>query len=63
MAEHITAERFRKAVGREPQQDDLERCNCIKAGRIGHNQCGWSIDYDLPRFLTPEIITIRELGT
>jgi hypothetical protein len=27
-------------VGHEPIEDDLERCNCEKAGEIGHFDCG-----------------------
>lgn len=38
----ITAEYFKHATGREPQQDDLERSNCKLAGQIGHAQCGWN---------------------
>lgn len=28
----ITAEQFAEATGRQPENDDLERCNCDKAG-------------------------------
>lgn len=46
----INKERFKKATGREPMQDDLERCNCKKAGQIGHMMCGWNHDQNLPVF-------------
>lgn len=38
--EIITEEMFIKAVGYPPIQDDLEQCNCQKAGEIGHTMCG-----------------------
>lgn len=47
----ITAEHFRKAVGRDPIQDDLERSNCPQAGELGHHFCGWDHDKDLPVFM------------
>lgn len=46
----ITRAKFRKATGFPPEQDDLERCNCDKAGKIGHFMCGWDDERDLPRF-------------
>lgn len=49
----ITVEQFIEAVGRPPQQDDLERCNCPKAGQPGHWQCGWHKDANLPVFMVP----------
>ena len=45
----ITAELFRQYTGREPQDDDLERCNCTKRG-AGHTWCGWNISHNAPRF-------------
>lgn len=47
----ITAEQFKAATGREPEQDDLERCNCPKAGQMGHWQCGWNEGRNLPQFM------------
>lgn len=38
----ITREIFIKAVGEEPQNDDLERCNCSQSGEMGHMFCGWN---------------------
>lgn len=46
----ITKEQFTAATGREPQHDDLERCNCEHAGEIGHWFCGWDDKTNLPRF-------------
>jgi hypothetical protein len=47
----ITAEQFRARVGRDPEQDDLQRCNCNKAGDICHYFCGWCRRCDCPRFV------------
>ncbi len=38
----ITAEQFKEATGHEPFNDDLERCNCEKAGQLLHMSCGWN---------------------
>jgi len=51
--EAITAERFRKATGYEPQDDDLDRCNCPRAGSLKHQSCGWDYAENLPRFMLP----------
>ncbi len=48
-----TAEDFAKAVGREIENDDLDRCNCSKAGQPGHNGCG-ICEHDLPVFMCHE---------
>ena len=48
--EEITVEMFKKFTGREPVDDDLERCNCKKVGKPGHMQCGWNSVLNLPRF-------------
>lgn len=42
--------KFIKLVGREPTQDDLERVNCLDAGKVGHSQCGWCHIHNSPRF-------------
>lgn len=52
----ITAELFRQYTGREPQDDDLERCNCTKAGQPGHMQCGWNASFNAPRFEVGDLI-------
>jgi hypothetical protein len=47
----ISREKFIERVGHEPEQDDLERCNCPRAGEIGHWCCGWNVEADMPQFL------------
>jgi len=49
----ITAKQFEEAVGRPPENDDLERCNCVKAGTLEHMCCGWDEISDLPWFMAP----------
>jgi hypothetical protein len=49
--EIITAEMFKKATGRDPIQDDLERCNCDCAGESGNWACGWNIALNMPVFM------------
>lgn len=51
MAKVISEADFAAAVGRPPQDDDLERCNCDRAGQIGHTQCGWNEKLNLPVFI------------
>lgn len=46
----ITEELFIKALGRKPIQDDLERVNCLKAGQMGHECCGWNKARNCPMF-------------
>jgi hypothetical protein len=46
----ITAAAFKKATGREPEHDDLERVNCMEAGTIGHLCCGWNNEQNKPQF-------------
>lgn len=46
----MTATEFAAKTGRDPEQDDLERVNCAKAGQILHWQCGWCPEHDNPRF-------------
>jgi hypothetical protein len=36
----ITEQQFKDMVGREPENDDLDRCNCVRAGEPGHSSCG-----------------------
>lgn len=47
----ITEEIFTKMVGHPPTHDDLERCNCTEAGKIGHTLCGWNEQAHLPNFI------------
>ena len=48
---HITAKDFETATGCKPTDDDLERCNCPKAGKDFHVQCGWDLKRDMPNFI------------
>jgi len=48
---YITKEKFIASVGCEPVDDDLERCNCLDAGTIGHDMCGWDYIRDMPVFV------------
>lgn len=41
---------FRMATGFWPEHDDLDRCNCDKAGHLGHFMCGWDDERNLPNF-------------
>jgi hypothetical protein len=47
----ITKEIFEKYVGRFPEGDDLERCNCPKAGTPLHYMCGWNEEENKPQFM------------
>lgn len=46
----ITAEIFEAATGYPPQDDDLERCNCSRAGEFMHSCCGWNEEKNKPQF-------------
>lgn len=48
----ITAEHFQIRTGHAPEDDDLDRSNCPKAGQIAHTMCGWDSHLDLPVFMT-----------
>lgn len=48
---NITREMYIAATGYEPEQDDLERCNCNKAGEVLHQSCGWDSKRNLPVFM------------
>lgn len=41
---------FMRLVGRYPEDDDLERVNCKRAGEPGHESCGLNI-HGMPRFM------------
>jgi len=54
----ITREQFIAATGEEPMNDDLDRCNCTKAGQAGHYSCGWNRKHNMPVFMVgPEPVT------
>lgn len=46
----ITREDFIKMTGSEPEEDDLERVNCNKAGTSGHYDCGVCKICNLPQY-------------
>jgi hypothetical protein len=48
---NITAELFKFYVGHEHEDDDLERCNCPRAGQVGHSMCGWNHKENLPVYM------------
>jgi hypothetical protein len=50
-AGQITPEIFQRYVGRAPVQDELERCNCLTEGYLGHLLCGWCGICNKPRYI------------
>lgn len=50
LTKEISEEYFIERVGRAPENDDLERCNCKEAGKIGHFYCGWCKKLQLTSF-------------
>lgn len=46
----MNAKEFKELTGCEPENDDLDRVNCPKAGEQGHKQCGICPDCGQPRF-------------
>lgn len=46
----ITEKEFKEHFGFKPQQDDLDRVNCEKAGQVGHLMCGICERCRLPKF-------------
>lgn len=54
----ITTEHFKRSTGRDPEHDDLDRCNCNKLGQPGHYLCGWDDPTDLPKF---EAVALKRL--
>ena len=46
----ITTEYFEQLTGRSPEDDDLERVNCDRAGEILHYSCGWCDHCNKPVF-------------
>ena len=47
----ITAEEFEIAVGRPPENDDLDRCNCDELTEVGHQSCGWDMETQQPTYM------------
>ena len=57
----ITREQFILSTGAEPVDDDLDRCNCAKAGQAGHYSCGWNRKHNMPVFMVgPEHDRVKE---
>jgi len=46
----MNAKEFKRILGREPEQDDLDRVNCQLAGQTGHSDCGWCKTCNHPNF-------------
>ena len=46
----ITLSMFIQATGYMPEDDDLERSNCPKAGQPLHEGCGWNHKLNQPMF-------------
>ena len=46
----VTKEMFVTAVNREPDEFELDRCNCMYAGEYQHKLCGWCKYCKTPRF-------------
>jgi len=46
----ITKNIFRTKMGYDPEDDDLDRCNCKEAGNLGHECCGWCKIHDKPMY-------------
>ena len=40
-----------RAVGCMPEDYDLESCNCLKAGEVAHDMCGWDEVREMPVFV------------
>lgn len=54
----MTAEEFRRIVGRDPEMDDLDRVNCDLVGTVGHQQCGFCQLHHKPRFICGCIVKL-----
>ena len=51
LGKRISAYEFWLGTGYLPDDDDLERSNCKKAGLFQHKQCGWCYGCSLPVFM------------
>jgi hypothetical protein len=49
----ITAAEYLQRFGVAPEQDDLDRVNCDRAGAVGHSTCGVCPMHKHPRFMCP----------
>ncbi len=41
---------YERRFGSKPEQDDLLRVNCDRAGTLGHSLCGVCEEHKKPRF-------------
>lgn len=46
----VDADTYTAATGRPPQDDDLDRANCDRAGDFGHITCGWDTTRNIPGY-------------
>lgn len=51
----ITRDKFFEATGREPTEDDLRSCNCPEVGTVGHLECGWNEERNLPQSMVGRV--------
>ena len=47
----MNAIEFTNITGRAPENDDLERTNCVNAGDESHSMCGTCVEHGQPRFI------------
>lgn len=55
----ITWQEFAAVMGRAPEDDDLERCNCPMAGLMAHSHCGWDDRLNVPQFILDPLPLVR----
>jgi len=55
-----TEQDFTEAVGSPPENDDMDRVNCPKAGKAFHFGCGWCDSCNLPHFMCSHEIMVPE---
>lgn len=59
---------FARRVGRPPEDDELERTNCVRQGEAGHLLCGVCV-CGMPRFIcgyshtAPNGLVLRSKGS
>ena len=51
LARTVNDEIFKHFTKSDPSDDDVERCNCTKAGSVGHFSCGWCASCCRPVFI------------
>lgn len=58
----MTEQEFEKIVGRPPEDDDMDRVNCDRAGKPGHHQCG-VCEHGRPKFTCNECWALEQDST